>query len=252
MLCHQVRTDALLLSHTRSAAQQQVWSRKTRAAAEACKILLLLPFEFTGFYSCSPCLVMQTPRHNHDITLQMLSNNKWSVVSAVNIYICCLFVDVTPDYVSLPQLDYIRQVRTQSNKHPDKVFVSGGLASITVWRAGHCLIITDDMFRNNRTLALLNRLFGDIEDMHLCHVCMEDVDCLNSCSQCQYTIYNACKMRCSKCPACRTPLPSGLTCSYSDLRLAFPYGLVLSAGDRKIIFEIQIHKDRTKGTRFFC
>lgn len=134
-----------------------------------------------------------------------------------------LFVDVTPDYVSLPQLDSIREVRTQSNKHPDKVLVSGGLASITVWRAGHCLIITDDMFRNNRTLALLNRLFGDIEDMHLCHVCMEDVDCLNSCTQCQYTICHACKMRCSKCPACRAPLPNGLTYSYADLRLAFPY-----------------------------
>ena len=40
----QQHTDALLilvmlvLSHTRSAAQQQVWSGKTKAAAEACKI----------------------------------------------------------------------------------------------------------------------------------------------------------------------------------------------------------------------
>ena len=49
ILCQQVRhADALLildmsvLSHTRSAAQPQVWSRKTTAAAEACKIFLLL------------------------------------------------------------------------------------------------------------------------------------------------------------------------------------------------------------------
>ena len=34
--------DMLMLSHTRSAAQQQVWSCKTTAAAEACKTLLLL------------------------------------------------------------------------------------------------------------------------------------------------------------------------------------------------------------------
>ena len=48
ILRHQVHhTDALftldmLVSHTRSAAQPQVWSRKTTAGAEACKILLLL------------------------------------------------------------------------------------------------------------------------------------------------------------------------------------------------------------------
>ena len=50
VLCHQVHhTDALLildilkmlvLSKTRSAAQSQVWSRKTTAAAEACMTLL--------------------------------------------------------------------------------------------------------------------------------------------------------------------------------------------------------------------
>ena len=44
MLWHQLHMhmrywfNMWVLSHTRSAAQQEVWSRKTRAAAEACKI----------------------------------------------------------------------------------------------------------------------------------------------------------------------------------------------------------------------
>ena len=132
-------------------------------------------------------------------------------------------IDNKPHHVFLPDLKAIKAVKGESIIHWEKVFVSGRLASATVWRAGNSLVITDEFLRDKRDIALLDRLFGEIEDMYSCNVCMEDAESLNSCPQCQYSICNTCKVRCSKCPACRTPLPSGITCSYADLRLAFPY-----------------------------
>lgn len=134
-----------------------------------------------------------------------------------------LFDDVTPHHVFLSDLDAINVIKEHSIVYWETAFISGRLATATIWRAGNSLVITDEFVRDKRDIALLKRLFGEIEDMYSCNVCMEDADSLNSCPQCQYAICNACKMRCSNCPACRRPLSSGITCSYADLRLAFPY-----------------------------
>ena len=45
-----------------------------------------------------------------------------------------------------------------------------------------------ELVKDKRTIALLNRLFGGIEDMYACNVWMEDMDSLNSCTQCQNAV----------------------------------------------------------------
>jgi len=104
MLCHQVQhTDALLnldmlvLSHTRSAAQQQVWSRKTTAAAEACKILLLLLL-------VNP-LTALLHRVRLRVVMSLLSENLRHSYASVGLRASC-----KPSYTRRP-LDKFRQLR---------------------------------------------------------------------------------------------------------------------------------------------